>query len=91
MEVARRVGKSVLIRMYVKLTQETIHDAVRGQKDPGMTLPWTHEGESRRKKWTGVLGEEDFQMNENGDGPAEDGVKKRYNDFKLLMATGRMH
>lgn len=56
-----------------------------------MTLPWVQEtGPKSRKTTKGVLGQPDFQRNQKGDGPAVDPRKKRQNDYKLLMATGRV-
>lgn len=56
-----------------------------------MTLPWVQEpGTKSRKTLRTVLGTEDFQRNQEGDGPAVDAGKKRQNDYKLLIATGRV-
>lgn len=62
-----------------------------GQKDQRMTLPWvTEPGANSRKIFKGVLGQEDFMTDDTKTKAATDGNKKTWNDYKLLIATGRV-
>lgn len=61
------------------------------QKDGRMTLPWMAEsGTNSRKTYKGVLGQEEFRTNDTGKEAATDGDDKTCNDYKLLIATGRV-